>query len=174
MTSWSAPRVAWALWVLASAVLLIGAAINVIEPLTIDPNLPSGRALLLSAPLLVLIELAFPTLGAIVIAHHPRNAVGWLIYVGGMAETIRFTTKAVGSLVDVRGDVLSLGGAMSLLRRSSPRSPSPPFGFPAAGPGHRRLDRSSFRSSSPTYSVLWASRQALPSRCCATASSTST
>jgi len=117
MTSLSARRVAWALWGLASAVLLIGGAINVIEPATIDPNLPNGRALLLSAPLLVLIELAFPTLGALVIARHPRNAVGWLIYVGGLAETIRFTTKAVGSLVEVRGDVLSLGYAMSLLHQ---------------------------------------------------------
>ena len=117
MTSLSARRVAWALWGLASAVLLIGGAINVIEPATIDANLPNGRALLLSAPLLGLIELAFPTLGALVIARHPRNAVGWLIYVGGLAETIRFTTKAVGSLVEVRGDVLSLGYAMSLLHQ---------------------------------------------------------
>src|SRR5207249_2882583 len=96
----------------------------------------------LSAPLLVLIELAFPTLGALVIARHPRNAVGWLIYVGGLAETIRFTTKAVGSLVEVRGDVLSLGYAMSLLHQEGHLLAVPLLTIAAADQvGRCRVDR---------------------------------
>jgi len=119
MTPATARWAAWLLWLLASAVILVGGAINVIDPGTIDPNLPSGRARLIAAPILVLLWFAFPTLGALIIARHPQNAVGWLVFAGGLSEDIRGSTETIALLLNMRGDVLPLGGAVALLHQEA-------------------------------------------------------
>jgi hypothetical protein len=81
--SGTATRLAWPLWVIC---LLLQTAVLVVGFLARSYSNPAGTLPLFSSALLFLpLSFAFPTVGALIVARHPRNPIGWLFLSIGFA-----------------------------------------------------------------------------------------
>src|SRR5215211_3015845 len=82
--SGTATWLAWTLWVIC---LLLQTAVLIVAFLARSYSNPAETLPLFSSALLFLpLSFAFPTVGALIIARHPRNPIGWLfLSIGGAA-----------------------------------------------------------------------------------------
>jgi hypothetical protein len=82
----TATRLAWALWAIY---LLLQAAVLVVAFLARSYSNPAETLPLFSSGLLFLpLSFAFPTVGALIIARHPHNPIGWLFVSIGFAALL--------------------------------------------------------------------------------------
>ncbi len=82
----TATRLAWALWAIY---LMLQTAVLVVAFLARSYSNPAETLPLFSAGLLFFpLSFAFPTVGALIVARHPRNPIGWLFLSIGFAALV--------------------------------------------------------------------------------------
>jgi hypothetical protein len=84
MSRRTSARLAWCLWALCVALAVLAVGLDIYTPPTRhDPNF----AVLAGIPLLV-----YPTIGALIVSHRPKNAVGWVLCgMGFVFEVLAFS-----------------------------------------------------------------------------------
>src|SRR5262245_36306561 len=81
-----ATRLAWALWTIYLLLQTVVLVIAFLARSYSNPaeTLPFSSSIVLFLPL----SLAFPTVGALIVARHPRNPIGWLFLSIGFAGLV--------------------------------------------------------------------------------------
>jgi hypothetical protein len=101
-----AVHLAWTLWALQIALALAAAAL-----VLMSPSGPNGAPGVLSA-LLPVLDLAYPTVGALVVSRHPTHPVGWLLCLAGLmgiaaASGLGYATFALSAAPPLPGAALA-------------------------------------------------------------------
>jgi hypothetical protein len=85
MSARTATRLAWSLWGVAAALTLVALAFLVINGSTEHPNSVGSSGL---DAALLLVFLTFPTVGALIAASRPQNAIGWIFLGAGIGAAM--------------------------------------------------------------------------------------
>jgi signal transduction histidine kinase len=91
----TASRLAWSLWIATVASLVA----TLVFGLATDTFVSDGALVVLFPAFL----LAFATVGALVVARHPRNAIGWIFLATGLAWTLAGAADSYAAYAVARG-----------------------------------------------------------------------
>ena len=83
MTTWTARRLAWSLGIVSIALLLAALVLMFVDR---GSDVPSNVAVWSASDVLdVLVSLGVPVLGIVIVNKRPKNAIGWVFIVAGIA-----------------------------------------------------------------------------------------
>ena len=83
MTTWTARRLAWSLGIVSIALLLAALVLMFVDR---GSDVPSNVAVWSASDVLdVLVSLGVPVLGIVIVNKRPKNAIGWIFIVAGIA-----------------------------------------------------------------------------------------
>ena len=83
MTTWTARRLAWSVGIVSIALLLAALVLLFVDR---GADLPSNVAVWSVSDVLdVLVSLGVPVLGIVIVNKRPKNAIGWIFIVAGIA-----------------------------------------------------------------------------------------